>query len=175
MCTLTLAAFTRGCNSQGGVELFYIIDKSAREASSVTLSVASGAMTIGGTGGAAFTIKPIQNNTTFTHPVTADPNTGTFSCLQTLEVNLHNYTAALVDLWGQIAKGRLEAVVKMKNGTYFYAGYEDNGLQLSGGDAGFTGTGINDPQGQTWSLTCESTAPAPTVTFSEFDAAFTIT
>lgn len=174
MCTLTLTAFDKGCNSNGGVELFYLIDKSAREASAVTLSTTAGALTIGGTGGTAYTYKPIQNNTTFTQPITATPDSGTYSYLQTLESTFHNYSAALVELVQQISKGRLEAVVKMRNGTYFYAGIDFTGLQLSGGDGGFTGTGINDPNGHTISLTCESTTLAPTVTFSEFETAFTI-
>ena len=174
-CSITLTAFDKGCNSNGGVELFYLIDKAAREASSVTLSVSAGALTIGGTGGAAFTYKPIQNNTTFTQPITAAPDSGTFSFVQTLESNFHNYSAALVNLWEQFAKGRFEALLKMRNGTYVYAGIEFNGLQLSGGDAGFTGTTINDPNGHTLTFTCESTAVAPVADFAEFQAAFTIT
>lgn len=173
-CTITLSAYSRGCKSVGGVEKIYLISKPAREASSVTLAVDAGAITIGGTGGAAFEIFPTQNVSTFTQPLTGDSNAATTFLTQTLEFTLHGYTAALVDLAEEINKGRLEAVVLLKNGTYLYAGLEANGLQNTGGDSGFTGTAIGDPVGFTFSLTCESELPAPIVTFSEFQAAFTI-
>lgn len=173
-CALSLSTYIRGCKSVGGVEKIYLIDKGARELSSVTLSVTSGAMTIGGTGGTAYELYPTQNVSTFTQPYSGDNNAATSFLTQTLEFTLHGYTAALVDLAEEINKGRMEAVVKLKDGTYLYAGYEANGLQNSGGDSGFTGTSIGDPVGFTFSLTCESKLPAPTVTYSEFDAAFTI-
>lgn len=175
MCTLSLSAYKRGCKTVGGVEKIYLIDKSAREDSSVTLAVASGAITIGGTGGAAYELFPTQNISTFTQPATDDNNAGTSYVTQTLEFTLHGYSAALVALSEEIRKGRMEALVKMKNGTYMYAGFESNGLQSSGGDHGFTGTSIGDQNGFTFTLTGESTTSAPTATFSEFSAAFTIT
>lgn len=173
-CTLTLSTYLRGCKSVGGVEKIYIIDKQAREASSVTLAVASGAVTIGGTGGTAYELYPTQNVSTFTQPLTGDSNAATTYVTQTLEFTLHGYTAALVTLAEEINKGRLEAVVLLKDGTYLYAGLEANGLQNTGGDSGFTGTAIGDPVGFTFSLTCESKLPAPIVTYSEFETAFTV-
>ena len=175
MCTLSLSAYKRGCKTVGGVEKVYLIDKSAREDSSVTLAVSAGAITIGGSGGAAYELFPTQNVSTFTQPNTSDNNAGTTFVTQTLDFTLHGYTAALVALSEEIAKGRMEAVVLMKDGTYMYAGFEANGLQSSGGDFGFTGTSIGDQNGFTFNLTCESRTSAPIVTFSEFDAAFTIT
>lgn len=175
MCTLSLSAYKRGCKTVGGVEKVYLVDKSARELSAVTLTVSAGAVTIGGTGGAAFELFPTQNISSFTQPPTIDNNAGTTFVTQTLEFTLHGYSAALVALAEEIGKGRMEALVKMKNGTYLYAGIESNGLQASGGDFGFTGTSIGDQNGFTFSLSCESTTSAPTATFSEFETAFTVT
>jgi len=174
MCTLTLSTYKRGCKTVGGVDRIYLIDKSARENSSVTLSVASGAVTIGGTGGAAFELIPTQNISSFTQPRTDDNNANTTFVTQTLEFTLHGMSAALVALAEEIGKGRLEALVKMKSGTYLYAGLEDNGLQSNGGDSGFTGTAVGDQVGFTFTLTCESERSAPTATYSEFETAFTI-
>ena len=174
MCTLSLSTYKRGCKSVGGVEKIYIIDKSAREASIVTLAVSAGVLTIGGTGGVAYELFPSQNVSTFTQPTTDDNNAGTTFLTQTLEFTLHGYSAALIGLAEEIGKGRTEALVKFKNGTYVYAGLESNGLQRSGGDAGFTGTAIGDQVGFTFTLTSESERSAPIATFSEFETAFTV-
>jgi len=174
MCTLSLSTYQRGCKTVGGVEKIYIIDKGAREDSSVTLAVSAGAITIGGTGGTAYELYPSQNVSSFTQPRTDDNNAGTTYVTQTLEFTLHGYTAALVSLAEEIAKGRLEALVKMKNGVYFYAGYEANGLQSAGGDSGFTGASVGDQVGFTFTLTCESERSAPVAVYSEFATAFTI-
>lgn len=175
MCTLSLSAYKRGCKTVGGVEKIYLIDKTNREDNEVTLTVSAGAVTIGGSGASAYELFPTQNVSSFTQPPTIDNNAGTTYVTQTLEFTLHGYSADLVALAEEIGKGRMEALVKMKNGTYFYAGIESNGLQASGGDFGFTGTAIGDQNGFTFTLTCESTTSAPTATFSEFEDAFTIT
>lgn len=174
MCTLSLSAYKRGCKTYGGVEKLYLVDKDDRESNSITLTVNDGAVTIGGTGGTAYEIFPNQNVTSFSQPPTIDNNAGTTFVTQTLEFTLHGYSANLVALAENIAKGRMEALVKKKDGTYVYAGIESNGLQASGGDFGFTGTSIGDQSGFTFTLTCESTTSAPVAVFSEFDDAFTI-
>jgi len=75
---------------------------------------------------------------------------------------------------GDLAKGRLEAVVKTRSGTYVYLGFDGTGLQDNGSDFGI-GAGVGDAIGITLALQSQGSAPAPTLTFSEFEAAFTIT
>ena len=175
MCTLSLSAYKRGCKGVGGIEKIWLIDKSARIAASVTYAVASGALTITGTGAAAFEIEPDQNSWSFTQPATDDNNAGTTYVTQTLAGNLRGYSAALVDLSDSIRKGRLEALILDKNGVYIMAGIEANGLQSGGGDLGNTGAAIGDTYGFSFSLTCESTTSAPTLAdFTTFESAFTI-
>src|SRR5210317_1253902 len=98
MCTLSLSAYKRGCKGVGGIEKIWLIDKSARIAAAVTYAVTSGAVTITGTGAAAFEIEPDQNSWSFTQPATEDNNAGTTYVTQTLAGNLRGYSAALVDL-----------------------------------------------------------------------------
>lgn len=173
-CTVVLSAYGRGCNSVSGIEKIYMIDKAARELAGITLSVTTGAATIAGTGGTAYEWNPMQNGFSFTQPITQDNSAGTSSIVQTLDGVLHGYSAAVVYLIGELRKGRFEAAIKMRNGTYIYAGLDQTGLQIGGGDSGATGAAINDPSGTTINLTCECQDEAPTIIFSEFETAFTI-
>lgn len=176
-CTITLSAYEPGCNTIGGVEAVYIIDKDAREGTDITVTVTNGAGTIAGTpaSGTAYLWKQLQNGFNFTQPITATANEGTNTIVQTLEGQLRGYTAANIYLINQLRKTRTEAVVKLRSGVYLYAGLDDIGLQVTGGDNGQSGQGANDFQGVNLTLTCETFDEAPTITFSEFDAAFTIT
>ena len=173
-CTPTLAAFSPGCNNVSGIKQLYIIDKAAREDAGITISVTNGAGTIAGTGASAYLWKPLQNNFSLTQPVTQSNNDGTSYVTQTLTGVLHGYSAALVYLMGELRKGRNEAVCELRDGTFVYVGLDYPGLQISGGDGGASGQAIGDPKGATVELTCESASEAPTITFSEFEAAFTI-
>lgn len=176
MCELTLSAYKSICKVAGGITDLWVVDKTDRENQSITYSVASGALTITGTGGTAFHWIPRENNATFTQPRTDENTAGSTFVTQTLEVTLNGYTAALAALADQIAKGRVEVLIKFVSGTYVMAGIEQDGLQSNGGDAGFTGTAKGDAQGQTYTLTCESTTSAPVLaSFDSFTTAFTVT
>lgn len=174
-CEVTLTAFEPGCNSVGGIKQLYIIDKDARETAGVTISVTNGAATIAGTGGTAYLWKPLQEGFSYTQAITQQNNDGTSSVLQSIDGVLHGVNAATSYLITELRKGRFEALVEQRDGTYMYFGLDFPGLQIGGGDAGASGQGINDPQGVTINLTCVSETNAPEVTFSEFEAAFTIT
>ena len=173
-CTVVLSPFDRGCSSVSGIEKIYMIDKAARITAGVTVSVTAGAAIIGGTGGTAYEWNPLQNGFSFSQPITQDNSAGTSSLVQTLDGVLHGYSALTVYISEQLRLGRFEAAIKMRNGTYIYAGLDSTGLQVAGGDAGATGASINDPNGTTINMTCESQNEAPTFTFPEFAAAFTI-
>lgn len=175
MCEITLTAQKAGCKTVGGVTKLYFIDKQARVAAGVTYAVATGAVTIAGTGGNAYEIVPRENNVTITQPITDDNTQGTSFVTQTIEMNLHGYTASQVALIDEVRKGRLEILAEFDNGIYALYGIDTNGLQSNGGDAGFTGTAKGDALGQTYTFACESQDTAPIADFTEFQAAFTIT
>lgn len=173
--SLTLSAFKRPTKQPGGNRKLYIIDKEAREDSTVAYAVSAGVCTISGTGGAAFELTPAQNNIAITQAPSDDNDANSTFVTQQIEFTLHDYNGALVDLAKNIRIGRLEALVETKTGKYLLMGLEENGLQSSGGDHGFSGQAAADGQGFTFTLTCEAQDSAPTVTFSEFEAAFDIT
>lgn len=176
MCELTLSAYKSVCKVSAGITDLWIVDKVDRENNSITYSVTSGALTITGTGGTAYHLIPRENNTTFTQPRSDDNTAGSTFVTQTLNFTLHGSTAALAALNDQIAKGRLEVLMKFTSGVYVMAGIEADGLQSNGGDAGFSGTAKGDAMGQTYNLTCESTTTAPLLAdFSDFTDAFTVT
>ena len=174
MCTLTLSAYKRGCATPSGIDSIYIIDRDLRQTTEVVIAVTAGVATISGTGASAYHIEPVFNTATVTNPITSEATSNAFKFDRTLEFKLDGYSAALATLVDNIVKGRTEVLVKWVNGVYTYMGNE-RGLSVTGGDAGASGTNLNDPKGVTLTLTEEATAAMPTVTFSEFAAAFTIT
>lgn len=176
MCELTLSADKVGCKTAGGIASFYVVDKFNTATNSITYSVTAGALTITGTGGTAFHFIPNQNSFTFTQPTTSENDNNSFFFTQTLEGMLHGYSAAKVALVEQLAKGRLEVLIVMLDGTMVMAGIEAVGLQLSGGDGGATGQAIGDANGMTITLSGQSQTLAPTLaSLTGFTDAFTVT
>lgn len=173
-CTLTLSAYKRGCATPSGIKSLYIIDHEARKDSSVVLSEDLGSLSITGTGGQAYHIEPVFNTATVTTPITSDATSNAFKYDRNLEFKLDGYSKELSVLVQNIVKGRTEVLVEWVNGVYTYMG-DERGLSVTGGDAGTTATNLNDPKGVTLTLMEESTKPMPTVVFSEFSAAFTVT
>ena len=175
MCELTFSAEKVGCKTAGGIKSFYLIDKVNRVDASVAYSVTAGALTITGTGADAYHFIPNQNSFGFTQPTTSENDSNSFFFTQTLEGVLHGYNAAKVALVEQMAKGRMEVLIEMVNGTLVMAGIEDVGLQISGGDGGATGQAIGDANGMTVTLSGQSTTLAPTLALlSDFTTAFTV-
>lgn len=174
MCTVVLSAHTRGCSTPGGIEQIYMIIKSEREVSNVVYTVTNGALTMTGEAGNAYLWKPLQNGFALTQPITQDNNAGSTYITQTLEGVLSGYSAGNSYLIDQLRKGRFEAAIQMRDGSFVYAGLDNTGLQISGGDAGATGKAIGDANGVTINMTCESTEAAPTFSISEFNTSFTI-
>lgn len=175
MCELTLSAEKVGCKTAGGIESFYLVDKRARVDASIAYSVTAGAVTITGTGASAYHFIPNQNSFGFTQPTTSENDSNSFYFTQTLEGVLHGYSAAKVALIEEMAKGRMEVLIKMVNGTYVMAGIEDVGLQISGGDGGATGQAIGDANGMTITMSGQSTTLAPILAdYAEFSTAFTV-
>lgn len=176
-CTITLSAYKRGCKTVSGISDLWLIDKSARTAvTDLVLTETDGslAITSGTTQVDAYHIMPRQNAFNFTQPETSDNDAGTTFRTQTLTGMLHGYSAELVHLANELAKGRVEALIKLKNGTYIYAGLSASGLESGGGDAA-TGQASGDAAGLTITLTSESERLAPVLTdFSEFTTAFTV-
>ena len=174
MCTLTLSASKPGCATPSGIDSIYLIDRSARQAASVTISVAAGVMTFTGTSAAAYHIIPIFNTTNITNPITSEATSNAFKFDRTLEFKIDNYSASTVVLLDNIIKGKTEVLIKWVNGLYTYMG-EQRGLSVTGGDAGTAGLNLNDPKGSTLTLSEEATSPMNTVDFTSFSAAFDIT
>jgi len=174
MCTLTLSASKPGCATPSGIDSIYLIDRTARQATEVTIAVADGVATFSGTGGTAYHIIPVFNTTSITNPITSEATSNAFKFDRTLEFKIDNYTASTVVLVENIIKGKTEVLVKWVNGNYTYMG-EQRGMTLTGGDAGTAGVNLSDPKGVTLTLTEEATAPMQTVLFSGFTAAFTVT
>lgn len=176
-CTPVLSAYKRGCKTIAGITDLWLIAKDTREAvTDLVLTVTDGALSItpGVTQPNAYHIQPRQNSFNFTQPRTDDNNAGTTFVTQTLTGMLHGYSASLVHLANELAKGRVEALIKLKNGTYIYAGLEASGLESGGGDAA-SGQATGDAAGITITLTSDSEKLAPVLTtFSEFTTAFTV-
>lgn len=179
MCTITLTAYKRACRTVSGIKNIYLIDKAAREAvTEITLSVTSGALTIANDGGevSAYKITPVQNNATLTAPPSGDVATNTAFVTQSLDFYLHGYTAVISSLFTNLMKGRFEALVEFTNGTLVYVGLDDNGLQLTGGDATQSGTAKGENEGSQIVLTCESAiAPPVLASLASFTDAFDVT
>lgn len=174
MCTITLTAQQSGCKIVGGAYSLYLIDKAARLASSVDYAITDGAVEITGNGAAAYRIIPRENNITINQAASDENTNGTSFVTQTIEINMSGYSAAKVALFDQLRRGRLEILAEYLNGEYVLFGTDSYGMQSNGGDGGFSGTAKGDAMGQTYSFSCESRETAPLVTFSEFQAAFTI-
>lgn len=174
---ITLSAYKSVNKVAGGIRNLYLLDKSAREASDVVYTVEAGvlAITEAADGVSAYKIEPRHENCTFTQPSSNDNVQGSTSYIQTLEFSLHDYSGALAVLHEQISKGRIEVLIEYVSGKLVYAGLESNGMQMSGGDGGFSGTTYEDGLGQTYTLECKSTTTAPVLAaLSEFTTAFTI-
>jgi hypothetical protein len=174
MCTLTLSASKPGCATPSGIDSIYLIDRSAREATPVTIAVAAGVMTFTGTSAQAYHIIPIFNTTNITNPITSEATSNAFKFDRTLEFKIDNYSASTVVLLDNIVKGKTEVLIKWVNGLYTYMG-EQRGLSVTGGDAGTAGLNLNDPKGSTLTLSEEATSPMSTVDFTSFSAAFDVT
>ena len=175
MCTLTLSAQKAGCKDISGIEKLYVIDKSARETSGVTYSVAEGTVTIGGTGGTAYAIEPKQNSFSVTNPTNASADNNSVFYQQTISGMIHGDSAALTALTQNINKGVTEWVVIYTNGTYRLFGSDSAGMQADGGDGGASGQAAGDAKGITLSLSGQSSYIAPIVDKVEFETAFTLT
>lgn len=174
---LTLSAYKSVNKVAGGIRNLYILDKEEREESSVVYTISAGVLAISGAadGVSAYKIEPRHENCTFTQPSSNDNVQGSTSYIQTLEFSVHDYSGALAVLHEQIAKGRIEVLIEYVSGKFVYAGIESNGMQMSGGDGGFSGTTYEDGLGQTYTLECKSTTAAPILAvISEFTSAFTI-
>lgn len=171
---MALSAYKRGDKIRGGIVKAFLIDKDDRISNSVTLSVASGALTIAGTGGTAYEIVPAQNNWKYSEPVSDDNDANSTMVTQTLEGYMHGLLAGLTDMSKTIRQKRTEWLLQTQSGKYIYIGIDDQGMQSNGGTYSDTGQAANDPQGYQFTLTCESQDSAPIAVYSEFEAAFTI-
>lgn len=175
MCTPSLAAFKPGCMDISGVRNLYAISKTAREAASITYTVASGVITITGTGGSAYMISPVQNSFSVTNPVTASGDANSLFYEQTINGIMHSVAATSTYLAEEINKSRTEWLVEFTDGTYRFFGTDTNGMQANGGDGLASGQAAGDAKGITLSLSGQSTYIAPSLAdFADFQAAFTI-
>ena len=175
MCDITLAAWQPGCMDISGIRNLYAINKTDRETASITYTVASGLITISGTGGTAFLIEPVQNSFSVTNPVTASGDSNSLFYEQTINGTLHSSSAATNYLVQEINKGRTEWLVEYTDGSYRFFGTDTNGMQANGGDGGASGQAAGDPKGATLSLSGQSTYNAPVLAhFSTFTTAFSV-
>lgn len=118
----------------------------------------------------------MQNNATLTAPPSGDATTNTAFVTQSLDFYLHGFSAELSSLFTNLMKGRFEALVEFTNGTLVYVGLDDNGLQLTGGDAAQSGTAKGENEGTQIVLTCESAiAPPVLADLEDFTTAFDVT
>lgn len=176
MCSTILSAIKAGCKDISGIDKLYIIDKSARETAGVSYSVTSGAITITGTGAAAYEVIPKQNSFAVTNPTNASADNNSIFYLQTLTGMIHGNSAAQKALVENINKGVTEILVSYTNGTYEFFGTDTAGLQADGGDGQASGQAAGDAKGSTLSLSGQSSYIAPTLTtFSDFTDAFNVT
>lgn len=175
MCNLTLSAFEAGCLDISGIESLYFVSKKARETAGISYAISEGVLTITGTGGNAYLVKPVQNSFAVTNPVTASPDANSLFYTQTMTGTLHGNSAALKTLVQNINKGRTECLVKYTNGNLEMFGTDVAGLQATGGDGQASGQAAGDPKGATINLSGQSTYIAPNVaTFEMFENAFSI-
>lgn len=174
-CPLTLSAYKRGCATPSGIKSLIIIDKNAVDTSEVVASLTAGSLsfTNAGTPVDAYKIEPVFNTATVTTAITSDAISNAFKYDRNLEFKLDGYSAELITLVENIVKGRTEILIEWVNGTYTYMGNE-RGCSVTGGDAGATGTNLNDPKGITLTLMEESTQPMPMVDYTNFETAFTV-
>lgn len=176
MCELTLSAWAKGCMDIAGVKALYVVDKPARIAASITYAVANGAITITGTGGAAYKLEPVQNSFAVTNPTNASGDSNSLFYEQTITGSMHANNAATNTLLENINKGRTEWLVEFEDGTYRFFGTNDRGMQANGGDGFASGQASGDAKAANVSLTCQSTYIAPVLeSFTSFTDAFTVT
>lgn len=177
MCELTLAAWQPNCPDISGIRNLYVISKAARITAGISYAVLNGAITITGTGGAAFKLEPKQNTFTASNAEGGDVNANSLFYTQTLNGVLHGSSAAKKSLVQEINKGVTEWLVEYADGTFEFYGTDTMGMQSDrSGDGQNSGTAAADAKGSTINLISESAYIAPTLaTFSEFEAAFTVT
>lgn len=171
---MALSAYNRGIKIRGGIVKVWLIDKAARVGAGVTVTEASGSVTIAGTGATAYEIIPAQNNWRYSETVNDDNDANSTSVTQTLEGFLHGLLADLGSMGRTLRESRLEFALQTQSGKYLYVGIDEQGMQSAGGTYSDTGQAAGDAQGYALVFNCESQNTAPLMVFSEFEAAFTI-
>jgi len=170
---MILSGYRAGCKTVGGVKNFYLINKRERKAA-IELKVVSGVLTFIGSGVNAYKIYPRESNWSFSQPRSVDGD-GAIKYDPTLSGVFHGYTSELVVLNYEMGLGLFEVFIVMNDGTLIYAGIDENGMRVTGGDGGSTGISLGESIGSTIDLSGEAVKPAPIVeTMAEFEAAFTV-
>lgn len=158
-CALT-QGYTLDCrDNAGGVLEVYLANFA--NVSGVTASNGTITAIAKANGGRFYKYQQIKNTSEAKEDITGNSENGTVFYAQTLEMALTKMQASLRNEVKLLASTYVVAVIKDRNGKYWYYG-ETNGLELNAGTTG-TGKALGDRNGYGLTFTGQEPSPAQEV------------
>lgn len=160
-CALT-QGYSLDCrDSMGGIDTVYFMEyDNVSGGTSVGITVAAGVVTaiVKKTGKRFWKYNLDRNLGSWEEAYQDSVENGTQYNTQTLSIVLNKMSSTVTQELKLLAQNRLVAVVKDKNGKYWFLGYE-SGLQRTGGKAG-SGKAGGDRNGYELTFTADNREPA---------------
>lgn len=166
-CALVVSK-TLGClDNVGGVSQvkFYSLPSATTLAADYTLT--SGVVTIASGSQNGWLVYDLELETaSFTHKGTTNRGNGTFFCDEALTLIVNGMSAEMRNEIQAMGQGRFQVAVKMNNGTYWLAGYQ-NGLTATTIDGG-SGVALGDRNGYTFNLVGKEPVMSPSMSAATY-------